>query len=89
MVLSVGLCHVWARLCCLSDTRREAAQDGRSLQTRGQQPAGDHSHTYTHTHTHTHMHAYIHIHTENKELSLLLAGLSEEKAGLAGRTVIS
>jgi len=51
--------------------------DAGSLQTRGQQPAGDRSHTQ-HTDTFT-----------EKEPRLLLAGLSEEKAGLAGGTVIS
>lgn len=38
------LCHVWA-LLCLSDTQNQAAQHGSSLQTRGQQPAGDRSRT--------------------------------------------
>lgn len=37
------LCHVWALLCCLSDTQNQAAQHGSSLQTRGQQPAGERS----------------------------------------------
>lgn len=72
MLHSAGPRRAFA-MCGLSSAVCLTSRERHSLQTRGQQPAGDRSLTHTHT--------YTHICTENKEkLSLLLAGLSEEKS---------
>lgn len=82
MILSGGLRPSFA-MCGLSAAvrlthREEQRRADEALQTRGQHPAGDGSHTH---HTFTQK--------AGEKLSFLLAGLSEEKAGLAARTVIS